>query len=289
MTQRRLTVGGRRIGIGGLVVFLAFLAFLTTWALALRIPALMPLRNVLLAGFIGGFTDTIAINMLFTERWYLPGSGVLIKQKDAIVRSLADTLEEHILNPSLIESRVRELAGNIDRTRIAGGINAAVDEIRPDLVAYVTAPEQRDQVAEAIRREGGFWGDMANALGIMTYGDVTDRLLAGIVDQIDRFRVTPEMVDAFLAKIGSLDDLVLRPGNPLLVRHYGVDKSLAQIVFEQLDAKRLVVEKLSSYDASQVRDIVADNVSEHLGWLQVFGVILGTGFAALIALLDALL
>jgi uncharacterized membrane protein YheB (UPF0754 family) len=277
--RRDVTVVGQRIGIGEAAVLVVFTLFVASWALMSRFPAAEVTRDVFLAGFIGGFTDTVAIRMLFEHRWYLPGSGVLLKERDAIIATLADTMEQHILNPALIERKVHELAANLDRRRLADGVNAILDEMRPDLVAYVSAPAQREQIVAALRREGGFWGAMANSIGIVTYEVVAERLVAGVSEQIRTFRVTEAMVDAALGKVGSLDDLVLKPGNPLIVRHYGADVSLAQLVFEKMDAKQLVIDKLSTYDATKIRDIVADNVAEHLGWLQVFGCILGSGIA----------
>lgn len=283
---RRKVVPGTQLGIGEVAVLVVFGLFVGSWALMARFPPMEVARDIFLAGFIGGFTDTVAIRMLFEHKWYLPGSGVLLKEREAIIASLADTMEEHILNPTLIERKVHEVAANLDRQRIADGLNVLVDEVRPDLIAFVNAPEQRAQIIAALHREGGFWGNMANSLGLMTYEVVADRLVAGIGEQVVAYRVDVALVDAALAKIGSLDDLVLRPGNPLIERHYGADKSLAQVAFEKLDAKNLVIERLSAYDATQIRDIVADNVAEHLGWLQVFGCLLGMTIAASIQLLQ---
>jgi uncharacterized membrane-anchored protein YjiN (DUF445 family) len=286
ISKEGVMVRGHRVGIGEIAVLVVFGLFVGSWALMLRFPWAEVPRAIFMAGFIGGFTDTVAIRMLFEHKWYLPGSGVLLKERDAIIATLADTMEEHILNPALIEGKVHELARNLDRDRIAAGANDVIDEIRPDLIAYVSAPEQRAQIIAALRREGGFWGAMADSIGLVTYDVLTDRLVDGIAQQINAFRVDAAMVDKALAKVGSVDDLVLKPGNPLIARHYGADRSLAQILFEKLDAKQLVIDKLSAYDATKIRDIVADNVADHLGWLQVFGCLLGMLIATLMLLVQ---
>ena len=274
----------RRLDIGRLTVGLAFLALV----LSLVLGAPRWLSLLFQAGFIGGFTNTVAIYMLFTEAWYLPGSGVLLKRKDAIVVSLAETMEQHILNPSLIESRVRELARAIDSDRVIAGLNAIVDELRADMVRLVQAPEQKERIGAAVRREGGFWGDMADAAGIVRYADIADRIAAGLVKQIDEFQVDRSMLDAAAAYVGNLEDFLLEPGNPLIERHYGSRLSVAQLLFEKLDARQLVIDRLSAYEAEQIRDIVSKNIKEHLAWLEVFGVLLGMLIAGLLLALSAL-
>jgi hypothetical protein len=122
----------------------------------------------------------------------------------------------------------------------------------------------------------------------MTYEVVADRLTSGIARQIETFQITTEMVMAAMAKIGSLDEFVLQPGNPFVVKHYGTDRSLAQMLFQTLDAKQLVIDRLSTYEASEIRDIIAENIRDHLAWLQVFGVLLGMAFALLVAGIDYL-
>lgn len=174
----------RRIGIGLLTVLTAFLAVLvSTWGMVYHgWPEWI--QSVVLAGFIGGFTDTVAIHMLFTRVRFLPGSGVLLTQRDKIIASLADTMERHILNPQLIERKVQDLAANLDRARLLATANLVVDEVRPDLIAFINAPEQRAQITAAIRREGGFWGDMAHAIGVVTYDTVADRICQGLTRQM---------------------------------------------------------------------------------------------------------
>lgn len=245
------------------------------------------LRVILQAGFIGGFTDTIALHMIFTRHRFLPGSGVLERRKDAIVVSLAETMEEHILNPSLIEARVRELVAGLDRDRLLKGLNAVVDTFRQDLILFISAPEQRAGIARAVRREGGFWGDMADAVGVVTYENLGDRIVGGLVRQLEEFRVDAPILAAAEQYVGTLDGFLLEPGNPLIRRHYGSEKSVAQILFERLDARRLVIDKLGSYSAAEIRDIVERSIRQHLAWLQAFGVILGMAMAGLILLLEA--
>jgi hypothetical protein len=240
---REIRVGA--FGIGELTVGAAFILMVLAWVASVSHPPALVLRDVFMAGFIGGFTDTVAIRMLFTRYWFLPGSGVLLKERDAIIATLADTMEQHILNPTLIEGRVVQLASEIDRDKVASLINSVLDDVREDLIVFARAPEQRTRIVESLRVEGGFWGSMADALGIVTYEVVADRLTAAVAEQIRTFRVTGGLVEAAMERIGSLDSLLLQPGHPFVVKHYGTDRSLARVLFETLDARQLGVDRLS--------------------------------------------
>ena len=110
-----------------------------------------------------------------------------------------------------------------------------------------------------------------------------------ISEQVETFTVDEPMVERMLEQVGSLDEFLLQPDNPLVVKHLGSHDSLAQIVFERLDARQLVIDKLSTYEATEIRDIIAHHVREHMTWLEVFGVLLGMAFATAAALIDPLL
>ncbi len=280
-----------RFGVGKLAVIVVGLLLVAAQLVHIRVatPWSGIVRDVLLTGFVGGFTNTIAIRMLFDKVWYLPGSGVLLAKREAIILSLADTMEAHILNPDLLAAWFDDLDVSAFQGRFVGGANAVLDEMRDDLIAGVDNPARRAQVRTAIAEQGGFWGRMANAVGIVSYDDVAAKLLRRISGEIRTFRIEEGMVATAFDKLGSLEAFLLEPNNPLVVRHYGRHESVAQLVFEELDVKRLVVERLSAYDASQIRDILSDNIREHLAWLEVFGVLLGVAFGALAQLVDALL
>lgn len=288
----RFRILGRDVRVGTMAVGLTGLAVVAcTVAMAFTADdrGLLVLRNIALMGFIGGFTNTLAIRMLFEEIPFVPGSGILLREKDRIIASLADTMEEHILNPALVEARVREITGDIDRERMARAINGLLDELRPVLVAMVDTPEHRVLVRASLEQEGGALGQLADRLGIVTYQDLSDRLLAAIAEQVEAFTIDEDMVDAVLGQVGSVDEFLLQPGNPLVRKHLGSESSLAQIVFERLDARQLVIDRLSSYEATEIRDIIAHHVREHMTWLELFGVLLGMALALLAALLDPLL
>jgi uncharacterized membrane protein YheB (UPF0754 family) len=150
-----------------------------------------------------------------------------------------------------------------------------VDELRGEVIAFISAPEQKTMITKAVQQEGGFLADMAHASGIITYDNVAERIQAGLIKQARQFRLSHQLLEAATLHVGTLEEFLLEPGNPLIRRHYGSEQSVAHLLFEKLDARQMVIEKLSRYEAEQIRDIVSESIKEHLAWLEVFGVILG--------------
>lgn len=257
------------------------LVFLISWGLALRYPPVKVLSAIMLGGFIGGFTNTIAIRMMFERYWYLPGSGVLLKKRDDIIQSLANTVEKHIINPELLHDKLRTAVEKVDATEIRSAVNAVIDEFRDDVLEFINSDKAHAHVVERLESTSGFWGKILNGTGIIHFDSLAHKILAGVDGQVTDFRVTESMLENIMARTGTLEEFVFQPNNPVLIRHYKSEESLATMVLSRLNIKEIVIDKLSAYPAEQVRDIVQEGIREHLAWLEVFGVILGIAFSAI--------
>lgn len=280
-----------RPGLGSVCVSVVFVLLVLSWIASRYSTSLVDVRDILLAGFIGGFTNTVAIRMLFSKYWFLPGSGVLLKKKDSIVRSLANTVEAHIINPELIEEKIRQVLKelDLDKERTAKAFNMVIDEVRQPLLSYVTSQQMKKRFMAALEREGGVLGEIANFFGVIEYDKLADTFRDRLAERIQEFTIDAKMVEAVVERMGSMEDFLLKPDNEFVRRHYNTDKSIALLVFEGLDVKQLVIDKLSQYKAEKIRDIVEGNIREHLAWLEVFGVILGMAFAGGVKGADALI
>jgi uncharacterized membrane protein YheB (UPF0754 family) len=236
---------------------------------------------VLLGGFIGGFTNTIAIRMMFERYWYLPGSGVLLKKRDDIIQSLAGTVETHIINPELLHDKLRTAVEKVDACEIRNAVNAAIDEFRDDVLELVNSDKAHGHVIERLESMSGFWGKILNGTGIIHFDSLAHKILDHLDKQVSTFRLTDSMLEGVMERTGSLEQFVFQPNNPVLIKHYQTEDSLATMLLSRLNVKEIVIDKLSAYPAEQVRDIVQEGIREHLAWLEVFGVILGIAFSAI--------
>jgi len=237
------------------------------------------LLQVLLGGVIGGITNKIAITMLFEWKWYLPGSGVLLKKHREIILSLARTVETHLVNSEMLQAELQKLLRPVNAEKAGEIINSVIDEFRGDLRTYLRSQKVHDEIRDALRTKLGFLGAFLHVTGIKEYNEMTEAIVQELHDRIDRLRVTREMVLRTMARVGTLEDFLFKPDNELIRRHYHTDRSLAQLFFDKIDIRGMVVEKLSSYAPSRIRDIIEESIRSHLLWLEVFGVLLGMLFA----------
>jgi uncharacterized membrane protein YheB (UPF0754 family) len=268
-----------------LLIFSVFACLTITLAASLfgmAVPHQMLLLQVLLGGFIGGITNKIAITMLFEKKWFLPGSGVLLKKHKEIIRSLARTAETHLLNSEMLQAEMQKLLKPVNAEKIEEIINKVIDEFRDDVRDYLQSREVHDEIRDALKTKLGFLGSFLNITRIKEYDEMTDAIVEELQERIERLRVSNQMVHRSIQKIGTLEDFLFKPNNELVLRHYHTDRSIAQLFFDNLDIQGMVADKLATYAPSRVRDIIEENIRSHLLWLEVFGVLLGMLFAMLL-------
>ena len=236
--------------------------------------------NVFLGGFIGGVTNKIAIVMLFDRKWFLPGSGVLLKKHREIVDSLADTVESHLVNAEMIQEELRKILAPVKIENAERILNRIIDEFRDDLRNHLRSERTRLNIEDSLRTRLGFLGKFLNVTRIKEYEEMTDTIVAEIDRHLAEFKITKAMLVKAIEKIGTVEDFFFKPHNELLESHFKTEKSLSQLLFEKINIRAMVVERLSEYRPAEVRDIIEQNVRDHLLWLEVFGVILGMFFSA---------
>lgn len=265
--------------------FVALVILLAWWApeSALWAAPLRLVRASLLGGFIGGFTNSIAIWMMFTRSW-LPWSGVILKKRDEITESLAQTVEGHIITSELVDWKLREALRAVDTDRLKDGGNAVIDTFRERMLEWVNSSEVHDRIKQELIGKLGVRGKVIDLTGILDY----DVLVHDIQDYLDRkveeFKVDDALARRVMTKVGSLEDFLFKPQNPLLMRHYDTEEPLAAVLFNELDVKQVVIDNLSEYPPEAIRDIIQENIGKHLVWLEFFGVLLGWLFGAAFAL-----
>jgi uncharacterized membrane protein YheB (UPF0754 family) len=268
--------------MGALLVSVVFVLFAVSFLLSFRYPQMVPVSKVLLGGFIGGFTNTVAIRMLFEKRWYLPGSGVLLKSREKIVHSLAQTIETHILNSELLEEWLRERLASVDRESIKGTVNPLLDEFREDLIRYVKTEEVQAKLLRTAEDVIGKMGFLRHMVRLLTSKERLIRELTYHLSlEIAEFEVSDTMLDILAGKAGSFEDLLLKPNNPLVRKHYQSDEPMASYFFSKFNVRERIVRRLSGFSPERLTEILERNMREHLVWLEVFGVLLGCVFAAL--------
>ena len=262
-----------------LIVFVCLVITLIASLSGIAVPYQTLVIQVLLGGFIGGITNKIAITMLFEKKWFLPGSGVLLKKHKDIIRSLARTVERHLVNSETLQAEMKKLLEPVNADKAEEIINNIIDNFRDDVREYLQSQEVHDEIRDALKTKLGFFGKFLNVTRIKEYDEMTDAIVGELHERIDRLRVSKQLIQKTIQKVGTLEDFLFRPNNELILRHYHSDLSIAQLFFDNLDIKGMVADKLATYAPSKVRDIIEENIRSHLLWLEVFGVLLGMLFS----------
>lgn len=261
------------------IVFACLVITLIASLSGIAVPQQDLVIQVLLGGFIGGITNKIAITMLFEKKWYLPGSGVLLKKHKDIIHSLARTVETHLVNSEMLQAEMKKLLRQVDTDKAEQIINKVIDEFRDAVREYLQSQKVHDEIRDALETKLGFLGKFLNVTRIKEYDEMADAIVGELHERINRLRVSKLMILRTIQKVGTLEDFLFKPNNELILRHYHTDRSIAQLFFDNLDIQGMVADKLATYAPSKVRDIIEENIRSHLLWLEVFGVLLGMLFA----------
>lgn len=262
-----------------LCVFVCLVFTLTTSLFGIAFPYQTLLIQILLGGFIGGITNKIAITMLFEKKWYLPGSGVLLKKHKSIIDSLARTVETHLVNSEILQAEMKKMLKPVNIDKAEQIMNGVIDEFRDAVLEYLRTRTVHDEISGALKTKLGFLGRFLNVTGIKGYDEMTDAIVEELQERIGRFRVSKQMILRAIEKVGTLEDFLFMPNNEFVLNHYHTDRSIVQLIFDNLDIQGMVAGKLGTYAPSRVRDILEENIRSHLLWLEIFGVLLGMLFA----------
>jgi len=275
---------GRRVRVGTLALAATLALVVAGAALADRYPAAGAVRDVALAGFVGGLAVALAHRLPYQRMPLVPGSGALLDRRDAVQRAIADAVAAQVADPALIAREVSALAERVEPNAVARAANQALDAARPELVAFIDSPAQRARLRELVRRRGGRLGEVANSFGVVSYDAVVGRIVDAVVAEVRAFQVEPRHAAEALARIGPLDAVILEPGHPLVARLTGPDRSMAQLAIERLDVRQRVLDKLAAFDDDAVRAALARHVGEPATWLEVFGIGVGVVVGAVVEL-----
>jgi len=119
---------------GGVTLTFSAVVYIIAWAM-LRFTRFHTsgelIASISEAALIGGLCDYIALRMIFERKWYLPGSGVLPRNRVKLIDGIANTIEREWLTPAMIGDR-------LSRMNLVGRLGTALEEV--DLAEFLAQP-----------------------------------------------------------------------------------------------------------------------------------------------------
>jgi len=232
---------------GSVSNYITFVILFISVALYAAFGKVQPIPYILsfgLFGFAGGFTNWLAVKMLFDKIPFLYGSGVIPRQFKEIRETVKTTImatffDERYLG-TYLNDRSKDLLGKID---LEGRIKKIVDD--PSTEELMAAKLQE----MAATPEGAFLAMVPMMMPGMTMRSIAAMMkpaLAGFATEM-----ATKMKDSFdITEFVSVDS-----------------------VRDEIDA--LMTEKLQELTPPIVKKLMEDVIREHLGWLIIWGNIFG--------------
>jgi len=239
-----------------------------------------------ISGLIGQMTNKIAIRMIFDyvrvpfTRLNIPGSGLLQRNLDKVIDFISQG-SIHILNPETIKNEIREQdvvskLGDIfqDEKGSEPGLERFIDIILAQVGKWLENEEfyflLRDGVIKDYA-EKHVSVQIAHATGIIDYDDLTYKIIDALKKKIQDTRQSPEDLHELKSAIQkmiqdvSYDEDVIE--EQLL--------ELVDVVLKKFDFTTVVKNRLLEFSPEQIKEAILEGASEYLGWIEVWGGILG--------------
>ena len=185
----------------------------------------------------GGITNWLAIHMLFEKVPGFYGSGVIPARFEEFKSGLHEMIMKEFFNPQNVQQFFKQ-----------GGAGANMSaELAEGIIARVDFNKAFDSLVEMILESS--FGSM---LGMFGGGKALNNLRQPFIDRMQNFLQT-------MAK------------DPEMLEHFG--KQSADSLLSKV--KDIVNRRLDELTPQMVKEIIENMIHKHLGWLVVWGAVLG--------------
>jgi uncharacterized membrane-anchored protein YjiN (DUF445 family) len=245
------------------------------------------------AALIGGLCDYIALRMIFERKWYLPGSGVLPRNRAKLINGIASTIEKEWLTPQMIGDRLNrmDLVGRLgtalEEVDMAEFLSQpAFDRLLNRAATYFEAPEVVDRIETFLRQNlPNSWRRIYSALNRIGVRSISSWIAENLRTRLPQLRSDPELVGALEAAAHEIGQQLHDPESPA---HELASRIIDRFVEKAVATSRgqiteMVKENLMKLDDEKIRIQIESKTRQHLDWIRVnggiFGAIFGTMFA----------
>jgi uncharacterized membrane protein YheB (UPF0754 family) len=217
-----------------------------------------------IAGVIGAGTNKVAIRMLFKRisifGIHVPFSGVIPNKREQITDAIVDSVEKEILPSEAILGFISEHPEIRDSlTKIARRkLKDASDKLKIELASIIDGKPFFMWLKSQLPTDS-FLLDLADMLNIKQ----KDAIVEEIIDHIKKVLLCNESSDIEEAIYDSLSS-----GDHIA--------GTAREVLEAIPIRSVLRNQLSRFSDDEICSLVENCARDHLGWLEVWGALLGS-------------
>jgi uncharacterized membrane-anchored protein YjiN (DUF445 family) len=282
---------------GGVTLAFSALVYVCAWA-ALRYTPWHATSEMVVAiaeaALIGGLCDYIALKMIFERRWYLPGSGVLPRNREKLINGISATIEKEWLTPAMIGDK-------LNRMNLVGRLGTALEEVDlADFLAapaierllnraamYFEAPEVVDRLETFLRKAlPNSYRRIYAALNRFGVKSISSQVASNLRTRLPQLRNDPELMATLEGAVHEIGQQLHNPESPA---HELASRVIDTFVERAVASSRgqigeMVKENLMKLDDEKIRFQIESKTRQHLDWIRVNGGLFGAFFGLLFAL-----
>lgn len=247
------------------------------------------LRIISVSGMIGFLTNWIAITMLFRPLIKRPilGQGLIPAHKERIAYRLANAVADDLINPELINLKIRESQAikryrkqTVNHLQRVTSSEPFRKDLKEWLMNYIRSIVQDQEFKRSMSEqllaelEDSMQDKILEKAVLKTYTFFRGQSLQQFISELlNRLPVTAEK------NIGYLDDYLDNLPSKIDANSDQIDEVITQVLnrlVNQLNVQKLVEENLRKYDEKKLEQMIRNASNEQLKTIQYLGALLGT-------------
>ncbi len=242
------------------------------------------LRSAGEAALVGALCDLVAIKMLFDRIPLLPGSGIIPRQRQAIIEAISAAVEERLLTPAVIRERLREIDMPGELARVCRWLQGEEALLRQavgyggeGLARYVDSEEFFALVHGLLKDLGGLPLEVAHTVGVVDTEEMAAKIALRLRDECRR--------EAFRERVCLLVRKTLEEQAGVFASDEDVRQKIRRWQEEAISRwilpglrgqiRSMVRENLLRLPEEEVKRLIEEHSRPHLQWIRVNGGVLG--------------
>lgn len=246
------------------------------------------------AALIGSLVDFMAIKMLFERYPFLPGSGVIPRNREKIINGLAESVEKEWLTPESIKGH---FAGLDLGSLVRSGLNKLKDdddllkmilhEVSTNGVSWVDNHQFLDFLAKKIREKVGRLGHLAHNVGVVDFDEIAVDVAENIANEIKHLPENEQLKTLIRDELAKISDQT-SSSMTVSVRIERIKDAIIDSLFGQLEGRiaTMVKENLSTFTDDEIRHMFESKTRRQLEWIRVNGALYGALFGLILAAIN---